>query len=200
MADVTRPTPSSGLPALNVCSYLVAQPRYVPRTHVLPQIRFSLSPLSRSSLILPHLHTQCHNHIKKRCTSRNVSTTQSQPLVIYISPHPTAPDQVHADHPDHSDSVHIARYPCAMRRTRESSADIQVDLTKITQVVLALDVSLHVDRHSHSKSKRDTQTPSTSTFAIYLPDVSDRDAESHLFSTPFSPQSYTRSSSRRQTA
>ena len=26
-------------------------------THVLPQIRFSLFPLSRSSLILPHLHT-----------------------------------------------------------------------------------------------------------------------------------------------
>ena len=68
---------------------------------------------------------------------------------MYISPHSTAPDQALADHPGCSDSVYIARYPCGTRRSRESSADLQVDLLEITQVVLAVDDSLHFDRRSH---------------------------------------------------
>ena len=77
---------------------------------------------------------------------------------MYISPHPTAPDQVLVDHPDCSDSAHIARYPCGTRRIRESSADLQVDLLKITQVVLAVDESLHFDRPSHGPTLKKVKT------------------------------------------
>lgn len=105
---------------------------------------------------------------------------------MYILPHPTAPDQVYADHPDHSDSVHIARYPCATPPSRESSADIQVDLPKITQVVLAVDGSLCFEGRSHgprSKSKHVQQ--SCSKHVRNLPDTGDRYTESHLFPPPF---------------
>ena len=190
-----RPAPSSRWSGAHR-AVASALPRDVPRIHVRPQIRFFIPPFGSSLLHMSALLVLAR--IRHRCTTRHpIPTSLACPYLqsrhcnkaaeFYFRHNPTAPDKVLADRPGCSDSVHIARYPCGTRCTRESSADLQVDLPKITQVVLALDATLRLQRGSRSPLQKVSSTVK-SKIAFASKSLETGTPESHLSSTPFPPQ------------